>query len=80
MSSFSLAMASLDPSGITGHQLQHGAMSHWQHSFKGKALMSKQCPTWSSLQAPPSASKQQFVTKIAGCHNLKLSIESLPAP
>jgi len=60
-------MAVLDPSGITGHQLQHGAMSHWHHSFKGEALMSKQYPRWRSLQAPQKSNllpKQQAVTTL----------------
>ena len=42
ISSFSLSMASLDESGLTGHLLQHGAMSYGQHSLKGQALRSMQ--------------------------------------
>jgi len=65
ISAFSMLMVILDPSGITGQQLHHKPMSHWQHSFIGKALMSKQCPAWSSLQAPQNSNfvpKQQAVT------------------
>jgi len=58
-----MSTAILDPSGTTGQQLHHKPMPHWQHSFKGKALMSKQCPAWSSLQAQNSnfVPKQQAV-------------------
>ena len=57
ISSFSVSVAILDPWNITGHQLQHGAMSHWQH--QRESIEVKAMP---NLEQPLSASNNKFVT------------------
>ena len=72
--SFSMIVALLVSSGITWHVLQHGAMSHWQHSFTGQASRSMQHPTLHSLSAPQttnlSPEEQAGVAKPNGLHTV----------